>query len=341
MHPTLEKFCRLFQVPEFIAPWLDRFIQPTEIDLVLHLAAKPLTAAEITRKLDTLKKINSIEDLQGFLERCCKRGIIHQLENGCYHAADFHTRYDVWALFEGWKDIPDDIRQQLNQWELAYYEDRHIAQISILKAGHSKDPADTWPEYLLLHEAEALIDRVAQIYLWPCNCRSMVGECRQSVYTCLRFDNDSGIGWQISKSRAKEIMHAANKKGLMQSGEVAISADGSITGAVCNCCADCCFPHLLAARQNAEKLWPLSRYVARHLRERCISCGRCAKRCPFGAFKAIKRQKESGPKSKKLEIKYDRDLCRGCGICSTGCPEEAIEMEPLEVDSLVMRILEK
>lgn len=47
----------------------------------------------------------------------------------------------------------------------------------------------------MLHEAEALLRRVAHVYLWPCNCRSMMGACRQSVYTCLRFSNDRDIGW--------------------------------------------------------------------------------------------------------------------------------------------------
>jgi hypothetical protein len=31
-------------------------------------------------------------------------------------------------MFEGWQDIPDEIRSQLNDWELAYYQMQHADQ---------------------------------------------------------------------------------------------------------------------------------------------------------------------------------------------------------------------
>ena len=37
----------------------------------------------------------------------------------------------------------------------------------------------------------------------------------------------------------------------MQNGEVSVSEDGTISGAICNCCADCCFPHQLAEEDLA------------------------------------------------------------------------------------------
>jgi Pyruvate/2-oxoacid:ferredoxin oxidoreductase delta subunit len=190
----------------------------------------------------------------------------------------------------------------------------------------------------LLHEAKALLDLATHIFLMPCNCRSMINKCTQSVYTCLRFENDRGLGWEISKSRAKEIVNFANIKGLMQSGEMGIADDGSISGAICNCCVDCCFPHKLAEHRNAQNLWPLSRYFARHLKDRCIVCGRCAKRCPFQAFTSEKSRASRAPKS----IQFNANLCRGCGVCSTGCPEEAIEMMAIEgKQSLINEILKE
>lgn len=168
----------------------------------------------------------------------------------------------------------------------------------------------------------------------------MMQACTQSIYTCLRFENDRGLGWEISKSRAKEIIHLANKKGLMQSGEVRIVGDGVIDGAICNCCTDCCFPHKLAENHNAQDLWPLSRYVARHLKDPCIACGRCVRRCPFHAFTLEKPRQ--GAKIRNRTIQYNKDLCRGCGVCSTGCPEEAIEMTVIECkQSLINDILKK
>jgi heterodisulfide reductase subunit A-like polyferredoxin len=241
-------------------------------------------------------------------------------------------------MFEGWKDIPDEIRSRLNAWELAYYERQHADQVRALKKGKPRERSRIYPEYILLHEAEALLDRVTHIYLMPCNCRAMMQKCTQSVYTCLRFENDRDVGWEISKSRAKEIVRTANKNGLMQSGEVGIAADGAVSGAICNCCADCCYPHKLAEHCNAQNLWPLSRYVARYLKDHCSACGRCAKRCPFQAFTSAKRNQAAKPHSRTIH--FNENLCRGCGICSTGCPEKAIEMTGIECkQSLINEIL--
>jgi Pyruvate/2-oxoacid:ferredoxin oxidoreductase delta subunit len=163
----------------------------------------------------------------------------------------------------------------------------------------------------------------------------MMQGCNQSVYTCLRFENYRGLGWEVSKSRAKDILHEANKKGLMQTAEVSLTEEGAIRGAICNCCADCCVHPDLTGRYDAVKVWPLARYVAQHLTDRCTSCGLCVRRCPFNAFADEKSQPgpAGNPTStvkKQKNIHLDENLCRGCGVCSTGCPDEAIRMVALD-----------
>ena len=334
----LQDFWRVFEMPDFIKPWIDRFFEDIEIELVVRLADKPLAGNEINRAFQSGLKPDPSDANSDLTARAFRKGIINRSDDGRFEPADFHARFDKWAMFEGWKDIPDEIRSQLNAWELAYYERQHADQIRSLKKEEQRDRSCIYPEYILLHEAEALLDHTTHIYLMPCNCRSMMQKCTQSVYTCLRFENDRGVGWEISKSRAKEIVRKANKKGLMQSGEVGIAADGAIIGAICNCCPDCCYPHKLAEHRNAQKLWPLSRYVARYLKDRCSACGRCAKRCPFQAFTSM--EKNQAAKSRSRTIHFNENLCRGCGVCYTGCPEEAIEMTAIESkQSLINEII--
>lgn len=86
---------------------------------------------------------------------------------------------------------------------------------------------------------------------------------------------------------------------------------------VCNCCTDCCFPHLAAERLGVAAVWPRRRHRAVVAAAACTLCGRCVKRCPFGAL------------SLGDELKAHSGLCRGCGLCATGCPEGALAMEPL------------
>ena len=343
----LDRFTNLIGAPEFIHPWIDRFYEPTEIRLVLLLASSPLTADVICDRLNQV--VSEKKVVKPYVERAFKRGVINRLQDGRFEMAELHTRFDIWAMFEGWMDIPEAVRDRLNAWEFAYYSHIQKDLLAALQHNRRPDPTRACPEYLLLHEAEALLERVERIYLWPCNCRSMMERCNRPVNTCLRFENDRDLGWEISRSRARKIVRDANRRGLMQSGEVVMRSDGTIKGGICNCCADCCFPHLMASAEKAEKLWPRSRYVAGHLPERCSACGLCIRRCPFEAFdsknrpvnKAIEPSKtgtetdlSDADKKKgkhKKEIMYDPRRCRGCGVCCTGCPEKAIEMLSVDI----------
>jgi heterodisulfide reductase subunit A-like polyferredoxin len=79
----------------------------------------------------------------------------------------------------------------------------------------------------------------------------------------------------------------------------------------------------LARERQAEKIWPLSRYLANLASEPCNGCGRCVRRCPFGA---ISQEKKGTPPATPI---IDEALCRGCGLCATGCPQEAIGMQKI------------
>ncbi|GAB4242716.1 MAG: hypothetical protein Kow00129_01350 [Thermoleophilia bacterium] len=330
------RFRKVFGVPDFLEPWLDRFFEPPEYELVLALAdlqagalpeSDPCSGAS-GRGFPPVSRSALREALprrltvrwSGFLAREYRRGIIDLLPGGKVRPSDFHARYEVWALFEGWKDVPAEVRTRLNEWERAHYRERKREQIEARKAG--REPAEQLENevYLLLDEAEAVLEQVERVYLWPCNCRAMEGRCDKPLNVCLRFENDRGLGWEISKERAKEVLREANRAGLMQTGEL-VRERGRLSGAICNCCADCCFPHQVAEELGARKIWPRSRYVAAWNESACSACGRCARRCPFGAF----QKKGSG----KEAIVFDSDICVGCGVCLTGCPEGAILMRPL------------
>ena len=306
-----DRFTALLGVPAFVIPWLDRFFEPADAEIVLaldrsaggHAAGMPFSKAA--------------------LERAVRRGILTPRADGLPAIADFHSRFEMWALFEGWKDVPVNIRQQLNEWELTHYDNRILPHIDRLRSGAPRPPEAVWPTYLVMEEAEKLIERVPHIFLWPCNCRSMMKGCRKEVFTCLRFENDRNIGWEISRDRALGIIHKANRQGLMQSGEIGLNADGGIRGAICNCCPDCCYPHRAARRLAAEKYWPLTRYLARLPEQPCSGCGRCRKRCPFEAISVIVDE-DTG---KQFPTLPDAARCRGCGLCATGCPEGAIRMD--------------
>lgn len=314
--PHLEATLRMTEAPGFLAPWMNRFYDAADVQLI-RLAAEGRLSPEVIGRWSASKG-----DTAAVLRSARKRGVIDLGPDGRYTVADFHRRFEMWALFEGWKDIPPGIRVRLNAWEMDHYTAGHADQVAALRGGGPIDASRVWPRYLLLHEAETLLGRVGAVFLWPCNCRAMMKGCGKPDLTCLRFSNDRGLGWEISRERATEIARSAHKYGLMQVGEIGIGPDGQITGALCNCCADCCYPQQLSTRLEAENLWPLRRYAAVHLPDRCTACGRCVKRCPFGLFAV------SGSK-KNRAIQFNALACRGCGLCASACPEAAIRMDPL------------
>lgn len=354
----VQRFMELFQVPQFLEPQLDRFVEPTEVELVLLLDGSDLTLQEVERGLVERLGEAIPEPLDRFVLRAWRRGLVDLAwvepgaemvkaeplsEGACMgrsgtelafatrrdgmtglviRAADFHSRFEIWAMHEGWKDLSPELRTRLNQWERDHYRDLKREQIEALKRGEEPDQQLENAEYLLPDEAAAVIDQVDHVYVWPCNCRAMMGECEKPVNVCLRFSNDRDLGWEISKERAKEILRDAHQAGLMHSGELLRDGD-KIQGAICNCCSDCCFPHLVAEELGAQKLWPRSRHMARRDESVCTTCGRCARRCPFGAFEI----KSTG---KQKALLFHEEKCRGCAVCLGACREGAITLVPLE-----------
>ncbi len=337
-----------FGVPDVALPWIDRFLEADEIELVVALGTGPLSLAETAARLPRWVT-------PSFFARAVRRGIANQPTPEVVALADFSDRFDIWALFEGWKDIPDPVRARLTDWALDRYVAEKRSQIEMLKAGTQPQPKLENAEYLLLHEAEALLARVEHIYLWPCDCRAIAGRCSKPANVCLCFQNARGLGWEISLERALEVLREADRAGLMHTSETqaesvqpaepgaatqaeayagtaqAVSPTSRITsGALCNCCSDCCFPQLASERLGATKLWPRSRYVATFDRDSCTACGRCTKRCPFGVF-AWREHATRGARASRqaADLVMDVERCRGCGLCATACPADSIVMQPL------------
>ena len=129
----IQRFCSVFEIPGFMKPWVDRFFEKPEIDLVLMLADRPMKLEEIADRSGETDKTARMANARSFLERAYKQG-------------------------------------------------------------KPRNPSQIYAEYILLHESEALLDRVNHVFLLPCNCRSMLQRCDQTVYTCLRFDNYRNLG---------------------------------------------------------------------------------------------------------------------------------------------------
>ena len=294
--------------PDLALPWLDRFYDGDDVELLLAVGGSR-DGDEAAGSLDVVGADR--------LARAVRRAVLDRDEAGALTPASFAARLDIWAMFEGWRDVPDDVRSRLADWATDDYAASVRDDLEALKAGAASDSRQIDYTYLLLPEAEAVIATEEHVYLWPCDCRAIVGGCDTPMDVCLRFDNERGLGREISRERAVEILRMADTAGLTHTDYLGRSVGDA--HAICNCCTDCCFPHRAAALLDAESVWPRRRHLAVIEREECTRCGTCAERCPFDAntMSAVDE-----PLVKAAE-------CRGCGLCSTGCPAEAIAMRAL------------
>lgn len=95
--------------------------------------------------------------------------------------------------------------------------------------------------------------------------------------------------------------------------------------AICNCCSCCC--GAMQAHQHGTPMLASSGYVCEVDCDRCLACGECAERCPFGAI-AVQEDWAA----------VDFAACMGCGVCIDVCPQGALSLRreankgvPLEV----------
>jgi hypothetical protein len=60
-------------VPDFLTPWLDRFYEPLEIDLLQILASKSLEKKQIGMLLEKNKTLKDYNNFDLFLERAWQK----------------------------------------------------------------------------------------------------------------------------------------------------------------------------------------------------------------------------------------------------------------------------
>ena len=193
----------LVGAPDFILPWLDRFYDEDDAELLVAAGEGSLAGASEER-----------------LARAVRRAILDAAGAGAHAPADFHERLEIWAMFEGWKDVPLAIHRKLAEWDVGHYAAKISEDVEAVRDGRPGDSYEARYSYVLLDEAEAIVAAQDHIYLWPCDCRSIVGKCRKPKDVCLRFTNDRGLGWEISRERAVEILRTTDKAGLMHTADV-------------------------------------------------------------------------------------------------------------------------
>jgi len=163
-----------------------------------------------------------------------------------------------------------------------------------------------------------IIDNQRIIGIAPCICRSIANladrGCDKTVEACFVFGShaeyyiENGMGREITKEEAKEIVRKNDEVGLVMQ-----PFNSQKVGGMCSCCGCCCgmLRSLKLQPKPAEAVQ--SNYFAEVDAEECSGCETCIDRCQMDAIDM---------EDEIAAVNLDR--CIGCGLCVTTCPTEAI-----------------
>ncbi len=125
---------------------------------------------------------------------------------------------------------------------------------------------------------------------------------------------DIGIGREISKQEAIEIIEQAEEDGL-----VLQSMNAQTPLVICACCGDCCGTLSILKALPRPRDFSSSNYICSINVEKCTKCGMCIESCHMDALKF-----------KKGQIFLKEARCIGCGVCVSKCKSSALSLQPVK-----------
>jgi ferredoxin len=332
-----ERFATEFGVWEEARPYLHLMFGEQEMRLIIAMKGQPVDAQRVSELLEI-----PLDRAAQALEQAYARHVLDKVWDrsgaALYTRATFYARLDHYAKYEGWNDIPATDRRTINRRFLDEFIAKHRANVARKMVGLDAENALPNDTVLLLSEVEEMLDAATHIVVQPCDCRRLGQNCERPVETCLWLDDgalealDRGYGRRLTRREAKELVRRADRAGLMHTADSEWQSRG--LHAICNCCACDCYPFRAAHELGSKGVWPKSRYIAVHHRERCNLCGACVGRCHFEAFFHDGTQVAIDGK-RQDNVRLDASLCWGCGLCANSCPESALEMKALNQESAV------
>jgi Pyruvate/2-oxoacid:ferredoxin oxidoreductase delta subunit len=172
-------------------------------------------------------------------------------------------------------------------------------------------------------QVSAYVENSDPISVCTCYCRHEAelldpnDTCGKPNEVCMqfgigaRFLIDKGMGREVSKKEAIEILKKAEEAGLVH-----CSTNHQNIDFLCNCCADHCIILQTALAQPNPGLALNSGFQPNIDRGECTACEQCIDDCPATALTMAEDD---------LPL-LNVDRCFGCGVCATTCLPEAITL---------------
>jgi Pyruvate/2-oxoacid:ferredoxin oxidoreductase delta subunit len=294
---------------------LKKLFTPEEAELAMKLSLIPEDAGAIAKRAKKNEK-----DTADLLEKMARKGLVYRIEKNGRPSLYMATQYVIGIWEYHVNDLnPDLIRDMEEYIPTLFNVDtwKKVPQLRTVPVG-SSIPVEL--DVMPYEKAEELVRLHNKFLVAPCICRkerTMVGEgCEKPEESCLVLGSatdyylKNGLGRMIEKEEVLEILHEADKHGLV----LQPSNSQKIVN-ICCCCGCCCA--VLRTVKNHPKPAELvsSAFTVAYDSDLCTNCQVCVDRCQMEAISISDNS-----------VEYNFDRCIGCGLCVSTCPSEAVTL---------------
>ena len=299
---------------------LERWFSEQEAGIALNMKGYPEPVSKIAQRLDMTEN-----ELAPVLMDMSKRGLLFRIsKNG--------PLYMIVPLAEGmWEFQVNSINKEdianLHEYMDFYMENgwysTKTTQHRIIPISESI-PADM--EIYSYDQAEEIIKSQSIISVAECICRKeheMIGQgCNHPKEVCMAFGTgahfylENGLGREVTRKEALEILHMA-----MDAGLVLQPGNGQKVWSMCMCCSCACYLLKSIRKMDAPARIVHTSFYAEIDEDDCTVCGVCEEFCPMDAFIF----------DDTATVNPER--CIGCGVCTGSCEFDAIQIHQKEKDA--------
>ena len=298
---------------------------PKEAEIAAKLKEMPETIRHIYGRVKN--KVDSKEELKGFLDNMAKKGAIFGKKKGkkvYYRNAMLIIgiyEFQVTRITKEFMKLMHQYIDEVFAKELLQTKIHQLRTIPIEESISLETHVYTYDNVIqLIKKAHG------EIGVAECVCRKghdlLEQNCKLTDLreTCLVFKQTAnyhisqGFARPISKNEAIEILRKAEDAGL-----VLQPGNSKRLGFICTCCGCCCEGLKIANKYPRPAELYTSTYYAEIDQELCKGCKTCIKRCQMNAITIM-------DDIASVDLKF----CIGCGLCVLKCPTKSITLKKKE-----------
>ena len=310
-------------IPEFYELVMELF-SPEEASVAAAIPAGLCTSEQLVKTLQKSK-----DEVESTLQTMAGKGLCISLDMGgtrIYSLPPFVPGIFEFQFMRGTRTERDRrLAKLIHSYKEAVDSINGIPEISFppTRVIAVDDKIETGNKVHTYDQVSAYVESSDPISVCTCFCRheaKLIDEndtCGKPDGVCMqfgvaaRFIIEQGMGREVSKKEAIEILRKSEEEGLVH-----CSVNRQNLDFVCNCCEDHCMILKTALAQPKPGLALNSGFQPAIDQEECNSCETCVDRCPATALQL----------SEDDILLLDLDRCFGCGVCATSCPTEAIAL---------------